>query len=105
MTEKKNKNFTKKLKMALAEQFITQTELARRLGISQASVSAWLHDKSKPEFDLLEKIAQATNKPINYFFPTIVLPKTSRAITMCSRIQTGENWNSLKPKWRYCKRQ
>lgn len=68
MTEKKNKNFTKKLKMAMAEQYITQTELARRLGISQASVSAWLHDKSKPEFDLLEKIAQATNKPINYFF-------------------------------------
>lgn len=68
MTEKKNKNFTKKLKMAMAEQYITQTELARRLGISQASVSAWLHDKSKPEFGLLEKIAKATNKPVNYFF-------------------------------------
>ena len=68
MTRKEEKIFTKKLKKAMAEQYITQTELARRLGLAQASVSAWLHDKSKPEFSLLEKIAEATNKPINYFF-------------------------------------
>ena len=68
MTKKEEKIFTKKLKKAMAEQYITQTELAKRLGLAQASVSAWLHDKSKPEFSLLEKIAEATNKPINYFF-------------------------------------
>lgn len=68
MTKKEEKIFIKKLKKAMAEQYMTQTELAKKLGLSHASVSAWLNDKSKPEFSLLEKIAQATNKPVNYFF-------------------------------------
>ena len=68
MTEKKEKLFIKKLKIAMFESGLNQSKLAKKLGISHASVNAWLHDKSKPEFDLLEKIAQATKKPINYFF-------------------------------------
>lgn len=61
MTKKEEKIFIKKLRKAMAEQYMTQTELAQKLGLSHASISAWLHDKSKPEFSLLEKIAERKN--------------------------------------------
>ncbi len=68
MTRKQEKKFAEKLRRVMADQYLTQTELAKRLGLAQASVSAWLHEKSKPEFDMVAKIAAATNKPITYFF-------------------------------------
>ncbi len=52
----------------MLESGLNQTQLAKKLGISHASVSAWLHNKANPGLDLLEKIAQVTGKPVNYFF-------------------------------------
>lgn len=68
MKKNEEKILIKKLKLAMLESGLNQTQLAKKLGISHASVSAWLHNKANPGLDLLEKIAQVTGKPVNYFF-------------------------------------
>lgn len=68
MTEKKEKDFIKKLKLAMLESGFNQVSLAKKIGIKSNSVSQWLTGKNNPKLSTLEKVAQATGKPVNYFF-------------------------------------
>lgn len=65
MTEKE---FVKKLKVALAEAGLNQTELAEKMGIKKQSVSNWFAGYRNPKLQTLKKIAKATGKPLSYFF-------------------------------------
>lgn len=68
MTEKKEKDFIKKLKLAMLESGFNQVSLAKKIGIKSNSVSQWLTGKNNPKLSTLEKVAKATGKPVNYFF-------------------------------------
>lgn len=68
MTEKKEKDFIKKLKLAMLESGLTQTDLAKKIGITQSSINKWIDGTNNPKLSTLEKVAQATGKPVNYFF-------------------------------------
>ena len=68
MTEKKEKDFIKKLKLAMLESGLTQTDLAKKIGITQSSINKWIDGTNNPKISTLKKVAKATGKPVNYFF-------------------------------------
>ncbi|MDR1695619.1 MAG: helix-turn-helix domain-containing protein [Endomicrobium sp.] len=61
-----------KIKIALAEAGLTQKDLGKKLGIKQAGVSKWITGTSAPRITTLKKIAEATGKPLQYFFDNSV---------------------------------
>lgn len=64
MTEK----LEKKIKKAMLEADITQEELAKILNLKQAQISNWIRGTRNPKTSSIQKIADATGKPLNYFF-------------------------------------
>lgn len=49
MTEKKTEEFTaRRLRHAMAEEHITQQELAEKLDIQQSTISTWVNGQKKP---------------------------------------------------------
>lgn len=67
MKNKKNP-LTKKIKLAMLESGLNQSELAKIIGITRQSLSGWLASCENPKLENIKKIAKATNKPVNYFF-------------------------------------
>lgn len=57
-----------KIKNAIREAGLTQRELAKMLGITQATVNSFTNGKHSPTAKTLKKIATATGKPMEYFF-------------------------------------
>ena len=53
--------FINRLKTIMNERGITQTELAKRTGIRQSSISDWLNDRYEPKQDKVYIIAKALN--------------------------------------------
>ena len=53
--------FINRLKSIMKERKITQTELAKRTGIRQSSISDWLNDRHEPKQDKVYIIAKALN--------------------------------------------
>nr|QGT50625.1 hypothetical protein Elusimicrob1349_0950 [uncultured Elusimicrobia bacterium] len=68
MTEKEEKIFIKKLKLAMLESGFSQTSLAKKLGLSSTSVSKWITGENTPKISTLHAVAKAVGKPVNYFF-------------------------------------
>lgn len=66
MKSKKNP-LTTKIKLAMLESGLNQTELAKAIGITKQSLSGWLSSCENPKLENIKKIAKATNKPLNYF--------------------------------------
>jgi len=67
MKDKKNP-LNKKIKLAMLDSGLNQTQLAKEIGISRQSLSEWLSSCENPKLENIKKIAKATNKPVNYFF-------------------------------------
>lgn len=53
--------FINRLKSIMKERKITQTELAKRTGIRQSSISDWLNDRYEPKQDKVYIIAKSLN--------------------------------------------
>ena len=53
--------FINRLKSIMKERKITQTELAKRTGIRQSSISDWLNERYEPKQDKVYIIAKALN--------------------------------------------
>ncbi|MEK7526045.1 MAG: helix-turn-helix transcriptional regulator [Patescibacteria group bacterium] len=58
----------KKIQQARKRSRITQEELAKAVGISDKSVSAYEANRISPSLKVLEKIAEKTQSPLSYFF-------------------------------------
>ena len=58
----------KKIKMARIEANMTQTELGRKVGTWQKSISRYESGKTRPSLKRLDDIATAVAKPLVYFF-------------------------------------
>lgn len=52
---------TNRLKVALAENNVTNRWLAERLGKSEITISRWSQNKSQPSLEQLREIAKALN--------------------------------------------
>ncbi|MDE6029610.1 MAG: helix-turn-helix domain-containing protein [Clostridiales bacterium] len=60
-------SFSDILKEFLALNDLTQTAFALAIGVKQSQVSEWLHEKAKPSYDLLRKMALTYNVSADYF--------------------------------------
>jgi transcriptional regulator with XRE-family HTH domain len=76
----KNELFRKKLREVLNEKNLTQKQLAEKLGIAQEQVSFWVTGIRNPRYASLKKIADALDKPINFFFEKSDLEKSGGAV-------------------------
>ncbi|MCK4947831.1 MAG: helix-turn-helix transcriptional regulator [Candidatus Aureabacteria bacterium] len=61
------KKLGKRIKLARIEQDLTQTQLARKIGAKQKSISHYETGASLPSLETLVKIANALKKPAGYF--------------------------------------
>ena len=61
------KKLGKKIKLARVELDLTQTQLARKIGTKQKSISRYEAGKSVPKIDTLVKLAKALHKPAAHF--------------------------------------
>ncbi len=61
------KNFGKKLKVARLEKNISQRGLGLALGLSDKTISSYESSRSYPNLELLQKISEILDKPIQYF--------------------------------------
>ena len=61
-------NFGKRLLRVIGELNITQSELARRLGVKAQSVNGWCHSDILPRSEILDLLPAATGKPLFWFF-------------------------------------
>ena len=53
-----------RFKKLLKEAKVTQSELAKILGVHQTLISQWCNGQSKPGVDRIEQISIALNQPI-----------------------------------------
>ena len=62
--------FSERLKKLRKENNMTQTELAKALGVSGGTVAMWETDKRKPSFEMLEKLSEIFDKQLSYIMGT-----------------------------------
>lgn len=56
------------IKRVMETRGISISEMARRSGVSKATISKWFTQEKKPRVDIVEKIADALQLPVDYFF-------------------------------------
>lgn len=61
-------NFGKRLQKALRDLEISQSELARRLGVKAQSVNGWCNSDILPRSEILNLLPAATGYPLSWFF-------------------------------------
>jgi transcriptional regulator with XRE-family HTH domain len=64
----KMENIGNRLKQAIREMGLNQGEFAKMIQVKQPMVSSWITGNSSPNSASLRKIAQATGKPLQFFF-------------------------------------
>lgn len=65
---KKENPFKEKIKIAMLKKKLNQTQMAKKLGISNQAFSAWLTDCPNPKLETLRKVAGILGVPNSYFF-------------------------------------
>ena len=79
-------NFCEQLKKIRKEQKISQIELAKKLGVTQQTVSQYEKEIIVPKVDVIIKLAQIFNVPTTYFINnstdqgTTALPKDAQKL-------------------------
>lgn len=80
-----------KIKAARKIKRITQEELAKVMGISDKSISAYESDRAVPPLSVVEKISKATNQPLSFFLEetieTSILSKLREVETQFKEIK------------------
>lgn len=58
---------SQRIKDARVDARLSQAELAKEVGVSDKSISAYEQGRSTPPFEKLKKISTATHHPLSYF--------------------------------------
>ncbi len=66
--EYENKEFAYRLRTIMCHRFVTQEELAERIGTSQVMISRYVSGKSIPSLSVARKIAKALRCSLDDFF-------------------------------------
>lgn len=61
-------NLSEKIRQILKELDLTQDEFAKKIGTSRTMISKWVTGESNITLTSLKKIAEAANKPLQFFF-------------------------------------
>ena len=94
----------KRLKLLREHKHISQAELANTLDVAQQTVASWERDKSSPNYDILQRIAdyfhvstdyllghESEAQAINAKFPFIALPNDKNYIPVLGSVKCGLN--------------
>lgn len=69
-----------KIEELLEEQNMSQRELSKKVGITEATMSRYINGLRVPKADILSKIANALNVTTDYLFGQSVVPKEDQEI-------------------------
>jgi transcriptional regulator with XRE-family HTH domain len=58
---------SEKIKIAMKEAGLTQTALAKKLGVKHPTIGTWVNGRRNPKITSLKKIADETGKPMSFF--------------------------------------
>ena len=83
-----------KIAICLAEKRMKQKDLAEKLKTSRSLVSHWLNDKFEPDFKSKIKLAEAFNKPLDYFVKESFILENAQYIGDKNKNVTQVNSNS-----------
>ena len=72
-------------------QRLTQEELAKKSGISKTALSQILLRQSNPKISIVEKIANALNVPVGYFFDDTPEPTPSGMVQVANGHNNKQN--------------
>jgi transcriptional regulator with XRE-family HTH domain len=103
MSEELKDLFSEQLRKCLENSNITMTELAKKIGVSQATVSDWCNGKKAPRFDKIEQLAKFFNVPATYFFKDEIIEtdykniKNARLYEVAYNKNQRENHAALHP--------
>lgn len=67
LTAKKLSQLAKRIRQAREGSHLSQSELAKNLGVSDKSISAYEQGRSTPSLEKLKKIASSTHRSLEYF--------------------------------------
>ena len=73
-----------KVNTLMAQRGITQKELSRISGITESSISRYLHSNKRPRLDIVVNIAKALNVETNY-----LLDEEDRTVSAYNTISTA----------------
>ena len=62
--------FPERLKQLRKEKGITQTDLAKALGVSSGTVAMWETGKRKPSFEMFDRLTEVFEKRLDYILGT-----------------------------------
>ena len=57
---------SRRLKIAIRVKGISQLELAQKVGVSEKSISSYIHNKSTPRISILAKLAKALDTSVDW---------------------------------------
>ena len=66
--EKLRELFAQRLSKLLADNDMTQADLANMLGVSESTVGKWILKKAFPRMSIIEKLSVIFNRPKAYFY-------------------------------------
>lgn len=73
-----------KVNMLMSQRGITQKELSRLSGITESSISRYLHSNKRPRLDIVVNIAKALNVETNY-----LLDEEDKTVSAYNTISTA----------------
>jgi len=65
--EKQLSQLARRIREARQHSRLSQSSLARGIGVSDKAISSYEQGRSNPPFEKLQKIAQQTNYPVSFF--------------------------------------
>lgn len=96
MTIKSEQDIRSKIKAAMQGAGFTQQGLADELGIKHPTVNSWVTGKRNPTVTTLKKIAQATGKPLSFFFDSSITSNSHNIAGHDNNIAISSDVESLK---------
>lgn len=87
------KNYITLLKGILSKTSLSQTDLAKRLGVTFASLNRWLNGHAKPHPRRIEQITKLYQELVGY--PSITQREFSRAIARANGFKRKRLWGRL----------
>lgn len=88
-----SENYISCLKQILATQLLSQTDLAKRLGVTFAALSRWLHGHAKPHPRRIEVIRRLHRELVG--FPTITNGQLKVIVRKAGRFKKKGLWNLM----------
>lgn len=61
-------DYSEKIKLARKEKRLSQKELAKKIGVSESTISKWEKGKHEPKIEQVQLMSDILDKPLAYFF-------------------------------------